>query len=240
MADLPGRSGLGSSSSFTVALIAALREISDKMGVNWQNLDLAHLAVHLERVVLGEAGGWQDQYHAAIGGFRLYEFRSNEVSYSENLLSDEEFAYFSQSLVLIETGGERDSHRYAQVTQRNVVQTDNQLDLVELSNRVLEVGNQLKLPLEPIVKLKLVSELMTEGWKIKQRLSGHSFGEIDRLLEKGLSLGALGGKLCGAGGSGFAAFFVPPHDMTNFLQGFDKDRIVLPGLSRQGVSSQSL
>jgi D-glycero-alpha-D-manno-heptose-7-phosphate kinase len=240
MADLPGRSGLGSSSSFTVALLAALREVSKEVDGSLQDIDLAHLAIHLERVVLREAGGWQDQFHAAVGGFRLYEFKANEVSYSENLLSDEEFAYFSQSLVLVETGGERDSHRFAQITQASVMDTDNHSDLVDLSDRVLDVGNQLKLPWEPFAKLKLVSELMTEGWRIKRRISGHKFGEVDRLLEEGMSLGALGGKLCGAGGSGFAAFFVPPNSMSDFLRSFEKMKIVLPGLSRQGAIIQRL
>jgi len=240
MAQLPGRSGLGSSSSFTVAMLAALRQIESPTQISDSDRDIfAREAVRIEREIIGEVGGFQDQYHAAIGGFRLYKFEKDRVLHS--LIGTEHLReYFSKSLVLIATGGGRDSKFYAGITQNRIRESTRIKLLDSLAALTLHVSMELETAEANPVSLKLLGDAMNEAWKIKIDLSGHESTVIDELIDYGLSKGAMGAKLCGAGGSGFAAFLVDPRKKSDFIRNFPIESVIDVEMTPTGVHSEEL
>ena len=224
MATLPGRSGMGSSSAFTVSLLAAISQLKGIEGIT--ATELAQGAISVERFDLGEPGGYQDQYHAAVGGFRRYVFSRDGVEWSPPVRDFEFRSYLSECLVLVATGGGRDSGVHAARTTMNI-------DSRKLDNYLSELSNLTEQTFEGITSasnseqaVKLLASSMNEGWKLKKSISSHSSSLVDDLIEFGISKGALAGKLCGAGGSGFAAFIVNPRKMPAFKNHFDKNEIV--------------
>lgn len=234
MASLPGRSGMGSSSAFTVALLGSLQKFR---GGDTPSKELAHQAIQLERIELGESGGWQDQFHSAIGGFRLYQFAKDKVDYSEQIGTIEFRNLLSNSLVLVATGGGRDSTIHASRTKSNILSGSQLKSIDKLSDLTREIAADINGSRNPEEAIKILSQGLNEGWHLKKKISGHSELEIDELLEFGLSHGALGAKLCGAGGSGFAAFIVPPEVIEKFIGNFDSKSIVRVELNDRGYES---
>ncbi len=235
MADLPGRSGLGSSSAFTVALLAALRSIDSPMKLDLDSrLSLAREAIFVERHLIGEAGGVQDQYQASLGGFRHYQFTNKRTTGA--LIGTVGFReYLGESLVLVATGGGRDSNQFATITQSRVKQKSRETLVDELSAITGETALAINCESDHYEALLKLGRAMNEAWKIKIELSGHQRGVVDDLLEYGQNAGAIGGKLCGAGGSGFAAFLVDPADKVDFMRQFDSKDLINTGFSNEGV-----
>ena len=204
MANLPGRSGLGSSSSFTVGLINALETFQEnKTNPN----HLAKKAVYVERDLLAEDGGYQDQYHAAFGGLRSYRFEANTGVDPSRLIEDSAFIQLlSSTLVLVPVAGERNSSTFAKITESSIMNPMKHSLLKEMSNRAFTVSEYLldsaKSPYDKVTKL---SNEVNLGWQIKEEVSGiyKNKLEIEEMLKKFKNLGAIAGRLCGAGGSGF-------------------------------------
>ena len=234
MASLPGRSGMGSSSAFTVALLGSLQKFR---GGGILPLELAHQAILLERIELGESGGWQDQFHSAVGGFRLYQFAKNKVDYSEQVGTFAFRTLLSSSLVLVATGGGRDSTIHATRTKDNILSGSQLTSINQLSDLTRDIAAEINRTHDPVEALKILSLGINEGWYLKKKISGHNELEVDELLNFGLSHGALGAKLCGAGGSGFAAFIVLPEMMEKFITNFDSKSIVRVELNELGYES---
>ncbi len=237
MAQLPGRSGLGSSSAFTVAFLAALDTIQNGKNITEEKrFELAREAVYVERILLNEAGGIQDQHQASFGGFRLYEFKGNE--HSNHVIGNSEFFdYLSNALVLIATGGGRDSNKFAIQTKERLKEIKKIKILDELSLLTFEVAEKLKNILDMRSGLIILGESINEAWKMKVELSGHESTQVDELLEFGIKYGAFGAKLCGAGGSGFAAFLVEPEKKPEFLSYFDDSDVIDVSLTNNGVQA---
>ena len=233
MATLPGRSGLGSSSAFTVALI---RLMDNLQGAEQSPKQIAQEAVGVERNLLLEAGGYQDQYHSAIGGFRFYNFSSKGVSYSEPISTESELLEISKSLVLVATGKTRNSTLFAEQTTSNLkeVQKLEYGDL--LSELTRNTYTRLLASSTPGEKIEVLADAMNVGWGLKKTISGHKSSEVDDLIKIGKLNGAISGKLCGAGGSGFALFIVPRNQITNFAERFNGQDLVFPQLTSLGVS----
>jgi len=234
MADLPGRSGLGSSSAFTVAFIALLEKLLHRESTHHQ---LAESAIKLEREVLAEEGGHQDQFHAAIGGFRLYEYSSRGVTY-DKAFSDSFSQYLGESLVLYAPSESRSSKDFANFTSQNIDairKHDEKSVYAELSQLTLDVFEKIQASQSNEKSLSLLGEGMSEAWKLKQKISRESSQATLDVIDKGLASGALAGKLCGAGGSGFVAFLVPPDAMTTFSSHFDASNLVYAKPSNAGV-----
>ncbi len=216
MADLPGRSGLGSSSSFTVGFLNALNEFNSR---KVDSAQLAQDAVRIERELLREPGGWQDQFHAAVGGFKLYKFHAGVVSSSMFRIDPDFVDYVSGSMVMVPMQNWRDSGGFANITSQEVRSGGGNRLAQELANLTLETSQYLTSSNSLTRKFEVLGSAINEAWRIKVVLSGGSLDPV--VLEKireGLALGATAGRLCGAGGTGFLLFLVAPHKRNTFIE----------------------
>ena len=219
VADLPAFTGLGSSSSFTVALLQALHAFK---GEFVPPLQLAYEAIHVERNLVKDRVGCQDQTLAAVGGFNLIEFRHEDDILVHRLpVSPLRIDEFERHLFLVFTGITRKaSEIVAQQLQRV---GDNRPTLAAM-RRMVDQGWEILTSNRPLHDFGL---LLHEAWVAKRSLDGNvSNPAIDALYQAGRDAGALGGKLLGAGGGGFLLFFAPP-EVRPRLQAAFADRVVL-------------
>jgi D-glycero-alpha-D-manno-heptose-7-phosphate kinase len=217
MADLPARSGLGSSSSFTVGFINLLTSMRRRQITK---LDLARQAVFIERELLRENVGVQDQYHAAFGGLNRFDFEGERTRISPVQMTGECLAALTSSLFLVYTG----VTRFASAT------LDEQMEKTrtgsvdrDLSHLLLLTGQAVDVleGADPERMLKDFGTMLHEGWETKKRLSSKvSNPSIDAMYEAARQTGALGGKLCGAGSGGFLLMLVPPERQAVFHERF--------------------
>ena len=233
MASLPGRSGLGSSSAFTVALLAVLSE-KNSFG-NTDKEALAIKAVEIERKILNEAGGVQDQFHAAFGGFRLYEFEKHRNSIHQPIDSPDFLELVEESLYLVASGPARNSSQHSSKIENSLNNTQTESHLQILSELALQTYLAILNENSPLVKLEILSKSITESWEIKKKLGVALSLETQKIITAGVSLGAKAFKLCGAGGSGFVAFLVPPRIGIKLVETFGENNVFRPGLSNSGV-----
>lgn len=203
-ADLPARSGLGTSSSFAVGMLNAFYALKGKYA---DKKKLADEAIYLERVLCKEAGGWQDQIAASYGGFNRIKFNADGYEVLPVIISPERKKQLNDNLLMFFTGFTRFS---AAVQQTNnlgakdkIAQLKEMLSLVDDAEKVLTDKN---------ADLDDFGRLLDHTWRLKRQTgSAVSTDSIDGLYEKGISAGALGGKLLGAGGGGFLVFYVQPE-----------------------------
>lgn len=201
--DLPARSGMGSSSSFTVGLLHALHALKGYMP-NKRQLAMESICVEQER--LKENVGSQDQVTAAYGGFNQISFLQNgEISIRPMTLSPERIAELNSNLMLFYTGIIRTASDIAGTFVQNIQSREQQLRLlhsmVDESIEILNSG-------EDINRFGL---MLHEAWKAKRSLSSLiSNSYVEDIYDRAISAGAIGGKLSGAGGGGFMLLFVPP------------------------------
>jgi D-glycero-alpha-D-manno-heptose-7-phosphate kinase len=201
-ADLPARSGLGSSSSFTVGLLNALNALDGKMVTKQE---LADKAIHIEQNVLKEAVGCQDQIWAAYGGINHIEFHPDSTyEVSPVVLPTERRMELQQSLMLFFTGFSRYSTDFAKDQVSNLSQRTSQLKTMrQMVTQALDILRNDRTPIREI------GSMLHEAWRLKRQLADSvSTQQIDEIYEAGLAGGAIGGKLLGAGGGGFIVFFV--------------------------------
>jgi D-glycero-alpha-D-manno-heptose-7-phosphate kinase len=207
--DLPARSGLGSSSSFTVGLLHALAALEGRYASKEY---LASTAIHVEQNVIGENVGSQDQVSAAYGGFNLVEFhRNGSFSASPVILRQERLAEFESHLMLCFTGFSRIASEVAKSQIANLRERQAQMhrmrDMVDEAIAILQSSNA---PIEELGKL------LHESWLCKRSLSDKiSTSDIDYLYQEAIKAGAIGGKIMGAGGGGFLMLFVKPELQDN-------------------------
>ncbi len=200
-ADLPARSGLGTSSSFAVGMLNAFYALKGKFV---DKRKLADDAIYLERVLCAESGGIQDQIAASFGGLNKIIF--NETGYEVNpiIISTERKELLNDNLLLFFTGFSRFSAEIQQSTITDIHNKSSQLlemkALVDEAEKIL-VNKQLS--------LDEVGKLLDYSWKLKRQTGSKiSTESIDMLYNKAIKAGALGGKLLGAGGGGFLLFYV--------------------------------
>lgn len=204
-ADLPARSGLGTSSSFAVGMLNAFYALKGQF-VDKQKL--ADDAIYLERVLCHEAGGWQDQIAASFGGFNRINFGPSGYEIFPVIISPERKKALNNNLMMFFTGFTRFSSKVQQANARSeVIDKKNMLkrmyDLVDEAERVLTDKNR---------DLDDFGRLLDITWRIKRNTGSYvSTNSIDELYAKGIAAGALGGKLLGAGGGGFLVFYVQPE-----------------------------
>jgi D-glycero-alpha-D-manno-heptose-7-phosphate kinase len=207
VADLPAFTGLGSSSAFTVSLLHALHSFKGEFVTP---LQLAYEAIHVERNILHDRVGCQDQAVAALGGFNLIEFRREDDLVVHRLpISPERTREFQQHLFIVFSGITRKAADVAGNQLRRL--GDNRATLGRMRAMVDE-GWDILTGGRPLCEF---GQLLHQGWQAKRSLDGGvSSPEIDEMYRTGLDHGALGGKLLGAGGGGFLLLFAPPeaHD----------------------------
>jgi len=202
--DLPARSGVGSSSAFTVGLISAVRALE---GRHMSKDELAQEAIHVEHSVLREPVGAQDQISAAFGGFNHITFRQDGTYQVAPLIMRPERQEALQGhLMLLFTGLSRTAAEIAKTQIENLSRRASELRaLTQIVDRAIET-------LRSQCDLAEFGRLLNEGWSLKRRLSDRvSTPDIDSLYDTALRAGAIGGKLLGAGGGGFLLLFVRPE-----------------------------
>lgn len=211
-ADLPARTGLGTSSSFVVGLLNALRAMRREACAP---AELARAAIEIEQVRLAENVGVQDQIIAALGGFQLLRFRSSGEFQAEALrLPQERMLELQASLHLYFTGYSRTASQIArqqlQQMPRHIAEMHDLAAMAEAGAAVLQMASG---------GVEEFGRLLAQGWALKRRLSEQiSNSSIDGLYEQGRSAGAIGGKLLGAGGGGFLLFCVPAERSRAFRE----------------------
>ena len=206
MADMPARTGLGSSSSFVVAMLQALHAHCGRFR---SARDLADEAIDVERNILKEAGGWQDQVIAAHGGFSLVTFgRDGSYNAMQVPLSSERIQSLEDHMLLVYTEIQRDS--FSVLGQPSAVVGDKSKILSRMSDLAL-LGVDYLASDRPIARF---GELLHAGWELKKQAGSVTLPQIDEWYAAGLKAGATGGKLLGAGQGGFLLFIAEPrhHD----------------------------
>jgi D-glycero-alpha-D-manno-heptose-7-phosphate kinase len=203
-ADLPARSGLGTSSAFAVGMLNAFYALK---GVYADKKKLADEAIHLERKMCREAGGWQDQIAASFGGFNRINFNVEGYEVLPIIISPQRKKTLNENLLMFFTGFTRFSSDVQNENARGKANKNNQqkemLALVNDAERVLTNKN---------VDLDEFGRLLDYTWSLKKQTGAAVTTDIiDKLYETGIQAGALGGKLLGAGGGGFLVFYVQPE-----------------------------
>lgn len=209
-ADLPARSGLGTSSSFAVGLLNAFHALK---GQYVEKRKLADEAIHLERKLCKEAGGIQDQIAVAFGGLNRISFNSDGYSVKPIVISPERKKRLNENLMLFFTGFSRFSADIQVNTEKSIKNKECQmiemLSLVDEAEKVLVSKSDLN----------EFGRLLDYTWKLKRGVSeGISTDSIDTFYDRAKQAGAIGGKLLGAGGGGFLLFYVEPDRQNNVIK----------------------
>lgn len=212
--DIPARSGIGSSSSFTVGLLNALYGLQGKMV---SKEELAKKAIHIEQRCIKEAVGSQDQTAAAYGGLNHIIFRTNgEIEVHPVTVTQERADCLNSHLCLVFTGFQR----YAKNIEKGKIERIGQN--IERLDRMKGYVRQAIEILNSDTDICEFGGLLNDTWKEKKRLSEAVSDErVDTLYELGMENGAIGGKLLGAGGGGFMLFFVPPEKKTGLVKALE-------------------
>jgi D-glycero-alpha-D-manno-heptose-7-phosphate kinase len=205
VADLPARTGLGTSSAFTVGLLLGLYALKNQLR---DKHALAAEAIHVEQDLIKEAVGAQDQVSAAYGGFNRINFHTDDsIDVKPILTSRDRIFELEQHLALYFTGFSRIASEVAREQIRMTPQKKQELDtMLQLVDEAEDIV------VNPSRSLHEFGRLLHQNWQIKRTLTQRiSNAHIDEIYQAGLSAGALGGKLLGAGNGGFMLFFVPPE-----------------------------
>ena len=220
-ADLPARSGLGTSSSFAVGMLNAFYALKGKYA---DKKKLADEAIYLERVLCNETGGWQDQIAAAYGGMNRIEFnKDGTYDVRPIIIHPDRKKQLNDNLLMFFTGFTRFSSEMQKANQagydEKIKQLQQMYELVGEAEAVLE---------DKHIDLDNFGRLLDKTWRLKRQTGGAiTTDSIDELYEKGIAAGALGGKLLGAGGGGFLLFYVQP-EKKNLVKETMRDLLYVP------------
>ena len=217
--DLPARTGLGTSSTFAVGMLNAFCALKGKMMSKRQ---LAKEAIYVERDILKEHGGWQDQIAAAYGGLNRIDFHNHDFLVKPIIISPERKKELDSNLLLFYTGVQRfSSEIQADTFAKSVDKTRQLLDMLAL------VDEAEKVLTNKDTSLNEFGKLLDTTWKLKRSTGSKvSNGGIDELYDIAIKAGALGGKLLGAGGGGFLLFYCEKEKQTSLKKVLDKLMIV--------------
>ena len=220
-ADLPARSGLGTSSSFAVGMLNAFYALKGKYA---DKKKLADEAIYLERILCNEAGGWQDQIAASFGGFNRINFGPDGYEVLPVIISPERKRQLNNNLLMFFTGFTRFSSEVQKANSATAAE-DKKARLKKMHTLVDEAEAVLT---DKTRDLDDFGRLLDVTWKLKKGIGGAvSTNSIDGLYEKGMAAGALGGKLLGAGGGGFLVFYVQPEKQESVREAM-KDLMYIP------------
>ncbi len=226
--DLPARTGLGTSSTFAVGMLNAFCALKGKMMSKRQ---LAQEAIHVERDILKEQGGWQDQVAAAYGGLNRIDFKDGDFSVHPIVISPERKKELDENLLLFYTGIQRFSSEIQADTFAKPVDKTQQLkDMLALVN---EAENIL---CNKDASLNEFGKLLDTTWKLKRGTGAKvSNGSIDEIYSQAINAGALGGKLLGAGGGGFLLFYCEKVKQERLKKAMEKLMIVPFNFENEGA-----
>ncbi len=218
--DIPARSGIGSSSSFTVGLLNALNGLEGRISSKYE---LMRDSIYIEQKMIGEAVGAQDQTAAAYGGFNHIIFRRDgEIEAMPVTISESRIKELNEHLLLVFTGFQRYAKDIEEKKISSIPQNMNRLDRIKgYVSDAMEILNS-------DTDIREFGGLLNDTWMEKKQLADNVTDErIDDLYCLGMENGAIGGKLLGAGGGGFMLFFVPPENKLKLRRQLD-DHICVP------------
>ena len=220
-ADLPARSGLGSSSTFTVGLLNTLFGIKNRMVTK---RELALNAINLEQNIIGEAVGSQDQTIASFGGFNLIEFNKYKTfQVQEIMISEDRLKSLEENLLLCFTGFSRTAENIARSQIKATPKKKKELKMMmEITTHAKEIIYNHKVSVDEFGKL------LNEQWFLKKSLTKYiSNKDIDNIYNAAMNAGAIGGKLLGAGGGGFLLFYAQKKNHKKIKHSL-KDKLFVP------------
>ena len=232
--DLPAQSGLGSSSAFSVGLIDALNAYNKGQKMNLP--DLAKLAIKLEREILEESGGIQDQISSAFGGFNKIDIhRNGDFQVSPMSLSNDNMRELEKHCIMFFTGTLRPSATAASSHEINIEHKSKNLhEMMDLTNKAADNLNNN-------FDLKEFGMQISEGWKLKKDMSNKiSNPNIDHIIKIGEKNGAFGSKLLGAGGGGMILFVAPCETHEKIRESLSKLHEIEVKFSHSGSYTEEL
>ena len=214
-ADLPARSGLGSSSSFVVGMLNAFYAVKGKY---IDKKRLAKEAIYIERVLCNESGGVQDQIAASYGGFNKINFREDDFSVQSVIMDFERKKNLADNLMLFFTGFSRISSEIAieqkKATSNKIKELKEMLELVDEAEKIL---------INKRISLNEFGKLLDYSWQLKRSITSKiTTNEIDEIYSVAVKAGALGGKLLGAGGGGFMLFYAEKDKQEKIKEALSK------------------
>ena len=204
MADIPGKSGLGSSSAFTVALVAGLARYSN---IPLKDNELVKIAYKIEREIINEAGGIQDHLHATYGGMRLYKLKRDNIEISESILNRRLRLFSQNNMILIKIGGPRNSSDAATKTVTGI-QKKTSIEAIRKSADLAINGYQkISTATKATQVLEAVSHTVNENWIAKVEFQDLRSTTVNDAISNLMSAGASAIKVSGAGESGYLLVF---------------------------------
>lgn len=238
MSDLPGSTGLGSSSAFTVGFINLLHRMR---GQELTRYELARQAIDMEQTILQENVGVQDQIHAAFGGLARYEFHGDAFTIEPLRLTTCRMSALNDSLVLVYTGGLRSASTVV-ATQDKRTKAGANDDYLKQMYEMTRIGAAcLEDDGENGAAIVRFAELLDQSWALKRQLGdGVTTSAIDDVYLRGKELGAWGGKLLGAGGAGFVLFLAAPATHSEFSRAFGERNVIPISLTNGGSTVTQL
>ena len=226
--DLPARTGLGTSSTFAVGMLNAFCALKGKM---MSHRHLAEEAIHVERDILQEHGGWQDQVAAAYGGLNRIDFKDGDFSVHPIIISPERKHELDENLMLFYTGIQRfSSEIQADTFAKPVDKTQQLMDMLAL------VDEAEKVLTDRNTSLNEFGKLLDQTWRLKRGTGAKvSNGSIDELYDIAIKAGALGGKLLGAGGGGFLLFYCEKEKQPALVKALEQLMVVPFNFENEGA-----
>jgi D-glycero-alpha-D-manno-heptose-7-phosphate kinase len=221
--DLPARTGIGSSSSFTVGLLNVLHAYKN---TNITKFDLASEAIYVEQQILKENVGVQDQIMASYGGIRLIDVGPNDKWRAAKMyISTNYMKEFESHIMLGFSGVSRYAEEQSKIQVNNIKEGKSEMELRAMvalaADAIDSIGRE--------DEMHVLGNLLNLGWSIKRSLAdGISKDWIDKIYQQSLECGSLGGKLMGAGGGGFFMFLVPPKQQEEFKKKMNSIKVWVP------------
>lgn len=232
MSDLPGSTGLGSSSAFTVGFVNLLHKMR---GTELTRYELARQAIKIEQEILKENVGVQDQIHAAFGGLSRYEFHGDSFSIEPLRLNTSRLSHLNSSLILVYTGAQRSASTVLESQEARTRSGANEDYLREMYEMTRVGANILEAEGDDTNALVQFGDLLDHGWRLKRDLGNSvSTSTIDDIYIKGKALGAWGGKLLGAGGGGFVLFMAAQDTHALYADAFGAANVIGISLTNTG------
>ena len=228
--ELPAGVGLGGSSAFTVGLLKMFNSLK---GVEMDPNALANAAIRIEREILKEHGGIQDQFHASYGGFRNYKFSKEGVVVSDILLQDTAIDLLNKQQMLVWVDESRNSSKFAEVTAQHLDEGMSQY-VSESAQVSEELFKAVKANSDPREQFRFLVNAVNDGWDLKKKYTSKPSQLVEKIIELGFQNGAAAAKLCGAGGSGFVLILFEEKNLESLKRAFASYKIIWPRITNRG------
>ena len=235
MADLPGNSGLGSSSAFTAAL---LYNLTGCLGKKLSSVELAKKAIYIERDLLKEPGGYQDQIATTHGGLRLISYKKDDFEVTQNYLDKDLVKYCKERLLLIRVPTPRLDMDAALKNEKYVQQNPSNQELTKLVTKTNQLWSQFVSSSVMAEKFQVIQEAIQSSWRTKSKWGNHIINtEVSEIIFKLESVGARHYKLVGSGGGGFILIAEEPEVISTISKSFKLEDLVYFELSTSRTES---